>query len=391
MCPHCGLLLLQAEEIVTEVFSLEQPGAVVRALLSPRLQAHPAARPSAPADRVPSPKENSRTTKFFTPLSSHLVPRLRVLMDAAQHQLQEFEAYVVSFIDGQLSMAALAQAAGVGPVEVVVVMNRLKELGWVSFEAPEPAPAPAPVEPREEEGAEVETSPTVVVRRPLGQALLGDDDSPTVVDQRALSPMDLEEEEEEDSPTMVYQGLPLHARPALPVVLTPAPVERLSGRFSVLPASERTRTQLTTRVPPPASSPPAPQASAAPKAPAAPVASPAPAASARRPNAEEVMEEAIRLERAGQVEQAIDLLALAIQQVKRPAPLYNKLALILAHQLHEYPRALGLMELALEAAPGNTVYQQNLQMIRTLQASHQEQVAQQRKRVWSALVKGPAS
>jgi hypothetical protein len=42
------------------------------------------------------------------------------------------------------------------------------------------------------------------------------------------------------------------------------------------------------------------------------------------------MEQAIRLERAGQVEQAIDVLALAIQQVKQPAPLYNKLALILA-------------------------------------------------------------
>ena len=31
------------------------------------------------------------------------------------------------------------------------------------------------------------------------------------------------------------------------------------------------------------------------------------------------------------------------------------------------------------------------QMIRSMQASHQEQVAQQRKRVWSALVKGPVS
>jgi tetratricopeptide (TPR) repeat protein len=101
------------------------------------------------------------------------------------------------------------------------------------------------------------------------------------------------------------------------------------------------------------------------------------------------MEHAIRLERAGNVEQAIDVLALAIQQVKQPAPLYNKLALILAHQLREFPRAISLMELALMSAPTNTVYEQNLQMIRSMQASHREQVVQQRKRVWSSLVKGP--
>ncbi len=376
MCPDCGLLLLQPEEIVTEVFSLEQTGTVIRALLSPRLQAHPAARPQPPPVQ-PSAPSKSRT-KFFTPISSHLVPRLRVMMDAAQHQLQEFEAYVASFIDGQLSMKELAQAAGVGPVEVVVVMDRLKELGWVHFEAPEPTPQTERVE------LEAEDSPTVVVRRPLVQALLGDDDSPTLVERRPLS---LPEPEEQDSPTQVQQGLPPHARPRLPVVLTPAPAEKLPSRVSFPLPSEKTRTQITKRVPQAAASPPAeaPQPSAAPVPPPAP----APVVPARRPNAEEVMEHAIRLERAGQVDQAIDVLALAIQQVKQPAPLYNKLALILAHQLREFPRAISLMELALMSAPTNTVYEQNLQMIRSMQASHREQVVQQRKRVWSSLVKGP--
>jgi hypothetical protein len=174
------------------------------------------------------------------------------MMDAAQHQLQEFEAYVASYIDGQLSMDALAQAAGVGPVEVLVVIDRLKELGWVSFEAPKPARKPARV------GWRTMTRPTVVERRPLVQALLGDDDSPTLVVRRPLTLG------EEDSPTQVQHGPPLHARPPLPVVLTPAPAQKLPGRFAFPLASEKTQTQITASVPQSAS-PPAP----APKPPAA--------------------------------------------------------------------------------------------------------------------------
>jgi hypothetical protein len=47
------------------------------------------------------------------------------------------------------------------------------------------------------------------------------------------------------------------------------------------------------------------------------------------------------------------------------------------------------MELALMSAPTNTVYEQNLQTIRAMQESQREQAAQQRKRVWSSLVKAP--
>jgi hypothetical protein len=87
------------------------------------------------------------------------------------------------------------------------------------------------------------------------------------------------------------------------------------------------------------------------------------------------------------VDQAIDVLAQGIEQVEQPAPLYNKLALILAHQLQDYPRAVELLQLALQAVPGEPVYQRNLQQILHLQATQREQAVRQQRRYLSVMAK----
>ncbi|MHB8876507.1 MAG: tetratricopeptide repeat protein, partial [Myxococcaceae bacterium] len=54
---------------------------------------------------------------------------------------------------------------------------------------------------------------------------------------------------------------------------------------------------------------------------------------------------------------------------KKPGPLYNKLAVIVLNQRHDYARAEELLKKALEQEPDNAVYQQNLFKVVGLAAS----------------------
>lgn len=74
-------------------------------------------------------------------------------------------------------------------------------------------------------------------------------------------------------------------------------------------------------------------------------------------------------ERGGDTERAIQVLERAIAQVKEPAPLYNRLALILINQRRDFHRAEALLTKATELAPDNKVYQQNLFKVVALAAA----------------------
>ncbi|NVJ27974.1 tetratricopeptide repeat protein, partial [Myxococcus sp. AM011] len=84
---------------------------------------------------------------------------------------------------------------------------------------------------------------------------------------------------------------------------------------------------------------------------------------------EDFLQRAVRLERGGHVDRAIEVLTKAIDQAPEAAALHSKLALILVHQRKDYLRAAKLLERAVELEPGNTVFQQNLLKVTGLAAA----------------------
>lgn len=73
------------------------------------------------------------------------------------------------------------------------------------------------------------------------------------------------------------------------------------------------------------------------------------------------------------MDRAIEVLKRALERAAAPAPLYNKLALILLHQRRDYSEAASLLERAVELEPNNSVYQQNLLKVVGLAAANSGQ------------------
>ncbi|MCP3162664.1 tetratricopeptide repeat protein [Myxococcus qinghaiensis] len=187
------------------------------------------------------------------------------------------------------------------------------------------------------------------------------------------------------------------APPPLPTPSRNGPAQTTRGGPDGLGGSSRVIAPVSVTAPavPPLPPRPAPAprltASSAPTLPAAPfpsTASPAPAAPAAPERAprparptlpldapvpvsatEDFLQRAVRLERGGHVDRAIEVLTKAIDQAPEAAVLHSKLALILVHQRKDYVRAAKLLERAVELEPGNTVFQQNLLKVAGLAAA----------------------
>lgn len=120
-----------------------------------------------------------------------------------------------------------------------------------------------------------------------------------------------------------------------------------------------------------------PAATPAPVAPAAvspEPASPAPVSPARPPPAksadptDDLLQRVVRLERSGRIEEAVELLEGGISRLPKPAPLYNRLGLILLNQQRDYTRATTLFQKAADLEPDNSVYMMNLYSVLSLKA-----------------------
>jgi hypothetical protein len=118
---------------------------------------------------------------------------------------------------------------------------------------------------------------------------------------------------------------------------------------------------------------PAPAPAPAPAAVAPQAKAPAPAPA--RPPAEksvettdDILQRIVRLERSGKVNEAIELLEGGIAKLPKPAPLYNRLGLIILNQQRDYTRAAALFKKAAELDPETTVYQMNLYSVLSLEA-----------------------
>jgi hypothetical protein len=82
-----------------------------------------------------------------------------------------------------------------------------------------------------------------------------------------------------------------------------------------------------------------------------------------------VLQHAVELERKGDIDGAIEVLKQGIAGMKHPAPLYNRLALILVSQRKDYVEAEALLRKAMALDPSNSVYEQNLVRVLTLAAT----------------------
>jgi len=226
-CSRCGLLLNPEASGPRQGLSEQS---VVRAMLS--------AGPGAPPRRERG--NEHPTVRTQSPLEGGMVPVLVAGLDVMERPLSEFEAYVASFVDGQMGIAELASATRLAEVEVQSILRSLVERKIIDLR-------PA-------------------IKPHLAQALA----------QARRAPN--------------------------------APGEQD-------PEQQRTRSAL---------------------------------------------EEALGLERAGRKEQAISVLKDAIATVKRPAPLYNRLALVLLDQRGDLRAAEELLKKACALEARNEVYQRNL-------------------------------
>ncbi|WP_224370662.1 GspE/PulE/PilB domain-containing protein [Hyalangium versicolor] len=157
--------------------------------------------------------------------------------------------------------------------------------------------------------------------------------------------------------------------------------------------SERGITRVTSPKPPSARrSPPAPEKGSAPAPAPAPAQAkkaaparaqgqpPPPAKEERQPAAEPrpadrnedvtqgVLQLVVLLERSGKIDEAVEVLDRGISQLPKPAPLYNRLGMILLNQRRDYAKAMELFQKAADLDPDNTTYMMNLYTVLSLKA-----------------------
>lgn len=132
----------------------------------------------------------------------------------------------------------------------------------------------------------------------------------------------------------------------------PAPEVRKSQ-----PAARAVITPAPASAPAPAKSPPA----------APPAATPAPSP-VKASSADGVIQRAVQLERGGKIEEAIEVLEQGISKLPQPAPLYNRLGMILLNQRKDYKRASAFFQKAADIDPDNSAYMMNLYTVLSLTA-----------------------
>lgn len=347
-CEHCELLL--NPQLASGEYVISDPS-IIRALMSPPQRTSSREMPAIPTrTRV----DDAVTVRFAVPLDEDTVPYLTAGLDIALQPLHPFQAYVASFIDGTQTVAALARAARLPEIEIKVVLKALFELGFVELHR-QPAP------------------PTPQDAMPLlnGSDFLEEEDSNASEPETAAPPPPPPPPRTEPPPPRNPFVLAPSAARAGPA--TPPPV-RLAGPATpppVRPASPATPPPVATKAP----ATPAPVSTSAPIRPPSrstpTVAQPPPRAPAAptQERTEDFLQRVVRLEREGQVDRAIELLKRGLAQSSAPAPLYNKLALILVSQRKDYLQASELLEKAVELEPHNAVFQQNLLKVVSLAAS----------------------
>ncbi len=313
-CSHCELLLNPA---AGERVAGGARKSLVRAMLSPSDLTGSRPMPRPPVRSVHD-AETVLTRQVL--LDGDEVPRVMAGLDLALHSLHPFEAYLISFCDGRTTARELAQAAQLRMVEVNAILGSLQERRLIELgQAYKPVRSLAP-EPRS---------------------------ASSVPPVRSLPP----------EPRSASSVPPVPAAPSPQAPVAPQP--QAMKRPMPVPAP----------APRPAAILPRPRPTRVPPVPLRPSGAKTPAPVAPQDPTRGVLERVVALEQRGEVQRAIQLLEAGISRVQKPAPLYNRLALILVDQQRDYRRAEALLQKAVSLEPGNAVYQQNLLRVVSLAAS----------------------
>jgi len=375
-CSHCELIL--NPEASGGRFNSTN-SSIVRALISPPDFSNTRDDIPAPPKAQSSTVHEQITVMRQVSLSGDEVPRLLADLDVALKPLHPFEAYVVSFFDGTTSAREVSLAAQLRMVEVNAVLSSLMERKLVVLDPPRKA-ASRPPPPRDFADDAASHEEDAMPTEPIGYAAVAE---PPPAPAKPVTPRALPSAKglpsSQQLPAVVPpkppEASPL-STPALPVISRPVP-EPVARPPSVPPGGKippltrpvreiplRSRTQEPARSngqartePPVASRVTKPQ-SAGTRSPAIQL-RPLEAAKIQDP-VKNSLERAVALEKRGEVRGAIEVLKLGIARASKPAPLYNKLALILLDQRRDFGQAEDLLNKALAADPQNTIYQQNL-------------------------------
>lgn len=393
LCPNCELILDPSKvpdaPAVTDV-------SVVRRMMELPQRGLPAEKPQA---RAPSPSAGSEGPTRIMALPPELsgVPIVVASLSKKSLALSEFEAWIVSLIDGASETPVLAKKAGIGELELRVVLRTLNEKMVVDF-ADEPLPdeplAPLPPEPEvpalsEDEPLELETmqQPSVIVAGELmpdatppplvpGELSRAADATPppppapatppppppprVAPVQRAATPPRMRapaqrpppppRETPPAPPTPPPAEVPVEAPPPPPL---DAVVERTDPRIAakgnankkVLEALKQVKRREGASAPPP------------------PVDRDAPPVNVADVVAEPTLQVALRMEQGGRFNEAIRFLENAISKSPDAPSLYNRLAIILMRERADFRRAEAMMRKAVELDPENRVYAMNLTQV----------------------------
>ncbi len=404
LCPHCELILDPSQAPERPVGDVS----VVRRMLEAPQRGLPSNQPNPKPPRAASSEGLEGPTRKLD-LGPELsgVPVVVATLAKKSGQLSEFEAWVVSLVDGLSDSMTLAKKAGIRDFELRVVLRTLNEKQIIDFadeplsdadlEMPsvmgtldedEPEPAAAPPPPPAAPGAnsnrrdgrfvapptrattippmpeQLPPAPAAVVGRPGRVEPPG---LPSGVFAGALVPSYPGASPEE------RRGLPpsravsiARAAVAPPSPPPPArPVERTDPRIAYTgPANRKVLDALK-------------------KVKRADGSSSAPPSAAKEVKevkehlvadvlARDTLQVALRMEQGGRLDEAIRFLEKSISQSPDAPSLYNRLGIILMRERGDYRRAEALIRKAVELAPENPVYETNLQQVLTRYASRSQ-------------------
>ncbi len=412
LCANCELILDPSQAPERPVGDVS----VVRRMLEAPQRGLPSGKPNPrPPKSSPSEGLEGPTRKLDLGPELSGVPVVVATLTRKSGHLSEFEAWVVSLVDGLSDSVALAKKAGVRELELRVVLRTLQEKQIIDF-ADEPLSdaeleMPPVMGTLDEDESEFITAPGVpdAVAVDYG-ANTGRRDGrfvappsrfatpvpENIFDQLPLAPARAAAPPFPGSPVApsrsapvisaavnvppppppeaLVQSPPVQARPypaSTPAEKAGLPPSRAVGNSRPpappLPPVERTDPRINysgianRRVLDALKKVKRADASSAPSAGAAPK------EEKEQPLADvlarDTLQVALRMEQGGRLDEAIRFLEKSISQSPEAASLYNRLGIILMRERADYRRAESLIRKAIELAPENTVYTTNLQQV----------------------------
>ena len=389
-CGQCGLLLNpnapvdRSQQSVVRAL-LEQPSQVVRM-----------------PERRETVHDAPTRMGFWVVMDDASVPEICGNLEIVR-QLTEFEAFLVSWVDGATNLAELSAVTGLMGVETRSMVASLAERGVLRFVPTADAAAQKPSGEVPQDAARA---------APAAERPVTPPGSPAV--PRGPPPGAPPETATPASPPPPAAVVPAAAPPvaappaaAPPAAAPPAAAPPVAAPPAAAPPPSAAAKAIVPPAPPPAAAPPevraesrvaqearaarhrdllarlgrpadraaapeaAPQAAPPPAAPlrhtpakGVPPAGPAPGGRPQTAQAdaqtENALQLALKLERRGDIEGAVRALKQAISRSPKPAPLYNRLAVVLLNRQRDAQAAQELLHRAIELDPENPVYRQNL-------------------------------